>query len=165
MCIRDSLYTLPSVVDDVDLAVTHVIRGEDHVTNTGAQIEIFEALSGTRPEFGHFPLLVGKDGEGLSKRLGSLSIESMRQEGTSPMAILSLLAKLGTSDPVEAVKNIDDLIAGFSFAKIGRAPARFSPDDVARLDIQSVSYTHLDVYKRQHFILFSQVPKRQHCVQ
>lgn len=141
------LYTLPSVVDDVDLAVTHVIRGEDHVTNTGAQIEIFEALSGTRPEFGHFPLLVGKDGEGLSKRLGSLSIESMRQEGTSPMAILSLLAKLGTSDPVEAVKNIDDLIAGFSFAKIGRAPARFSPDDVARLDIQLLHMSTYDEVK------------------
>ncbi len=138
------LYTLPSVVDDVDLGVTHVIRGEDHVTNTGAQIEIFEALSGTRPEFGHFPLLVGKDGEGLSKRLGSLSIESMREDGTSAMAILSLLAKLGTSDPVEAVKKIDNLIAGFSFAKIGRAPARFSPDDVARLDIQLL---HLSSYE------------------
>ncbi len=141
------LYTLPSVVDDVDLDVTHVIRGEDHVTNTGAQIEIFEALSGTRPEFGHFPLLVGKDGEGLSKRLGSLSIESMRQEGTSPMAILSLLAKLGTSDPVEAVKNIDDLISGFSFTKIGRAPARFSPDDVARLDVQLLHMSTYDEVK------------------
>ena len=141
------LYTLPSVVDDVDLDVTHVIRGEDHVTNTGAQIEIFEALSGTRPEFGHFPLLVGKDGEGLSKRLGSLSIESMRQEGTSPMAILSLLAKLGTSDSVEAVKNIDDLISGFSFTKIGRAPARFSPDDVARLDVQLLHMSTYDEVK------------------
>lgn len=130
------LYTLPSVVDDVDLGVTHVVRGEDHVTNTGAQIEIFEALSGTRPEFGHFPLLVGKDGEGLSKRLGSLSIESLRDEGVSPMAILSLLAKLGTSDAVEACDNIEKLISGFSFDKIGRAPARFSPDDVYRLNEQ-----------------------------
>jgi glutamyl-tRNA synthetase len=138
------LYTLPSVVDDVQLGVTHVIRGEDHVTNTGAQIEIFESLSGVRPEFGHFPLLVGKDGEGLSKRLGSLSIESMRHDGTSPMAILSLLAKLGTSDPVEAVKHIDDLIAGFSFDKIGRAPARFSPDDVERLDVQLLHLSTFD---------------------
>ncbi|MBN8648215.1 MAG: glutamate--tRNA ligase [Caulobacterales bacterium] len=147
------LYTLPSVVDDVDLAVTHVIRGEDHVTNTGAQIEIFEAISGTRPEFGHFPLLVGKDGEGLSKRLGSLSIESMRHDGTSPMAILSLLAKLGTSDPVEAVKKIDDLIAGFSFTKIGRAPARFSPDDVARLDIQLLHMSSYNEVKEKLSVL------------
>lgn len=138
------LYTLPSVVDDVDLGVTHVVRGEDHVTNTGAQIEIFEALSGTRPQFGHFPLLVGKDGEGLSKRLGSLSIESLRDEGVSPMSILSLLAKLGTSDAVEAFDNIDKLIDGFSFDKIGRAPARFSPLDVYRLDAQLLQNSTFD---------------------
>lgn len=130
------LYTLPSVVDDVDLGITHVVRGEDHVTNSGAQIEIFEALSGRRPEFGHFPLLVGAEGEALSKRLGSMSIESLREEGVEPMAILSLLAKLGTSDPVEAYSNLDDLVSGFAFAKIGRAPARFNPDDVYRLDTQ-----------------------------
>ncbi len=141
------LYTLPSVVDDVDLGITHVIRGEDHVTNTGAQIEIFEALSGTRPEFGHFPLLVGKDGEGLSKRLGSLSIESMRGDGVEPMAILSLLAKLGTSDAVEAVKSIDDLVGTFDFAKIGRAPARFNPEDVVRLNSQLLHITEYDAVK------------------
>lgn len=143
------LYTLPSVVDDVDLGITHVIRGEDHVTNTGAQIEIFEALSGTRPEFGHFPLLVGKDGEGLSKRLGSLSIESMRDDGVAPMAILSLLAKIGTSDAVEAKKSIPELIETFGFEKIGRAPARFSPDDVARLNSQLLHITEYDEVKSQ----------------
>ena len=141
------LYTLPSVVDDVELGISHVIRGEDHVTNTGAQIEIFEALSGTRPEFGHFPLLVGKDGEGLSKRLGSLSIESMRGDGVEPMAILSLLAKLGTSDAVEAVLSIDDLIGTFDFAKIGRAPARFNPEDVTRLNSQLLHITEYDAVK------------------
>lgn len=141
------LYTLPSVVDDVELGISHVIRGEDHVTNTGAQIEIFEALSGTRPEFGHFPLLVGKDGEGLSKRLGSLSIESMRGDGVEPMAILSLLAKLGTSDAVEAVLSIDDLIVTFDFAKIGRAPARFNPEDVTRLNSQLLHITEYDAVK------------------
>ncbi len=130
------LYTLPSVVDDVDLGITHVVRGEDHVTNSGAQIEIFEALSGRRPEFGHFPLLVGAEGEALSKRLGSMSIESLREEGVEPMAILSLLAKLGTSDPVEAYADLNDLVSGFAFGKIGRAPARFNPDDVYRLDTQ-----------------------------
>jgi glutamyl-tRNA synthetase len=131
------LYTLPSVVDDVDLGVTHVIRGEDHVTNTGAQAEIFEALTGgKRPEFGHFPLLVGADGETLSKRIGSLSVESLREDGVAPLAVLSLMARIGTSDPVEAVDSLDALIAGFDFAKIGRAPARFDPDDVRRLDAQ-----------------------------
>ena len=130
------LYTLPSVVDDVDLGITHVVRGEDHVTNSGAQIEIFEAISGARPEFGHFPLLVGAQGEALSKRLGSMSIESLRDEDIAPMAILSLLAKLGTSDSVEAHSKIEDLVASFSFDKIGRAPARFNPEDVYRLDAQ-----------------------------
>jgi glutamyl-tRNA synthetase len=131
------LYTLPSVVDDVDLGVTHVIRGEDHVTNTGAQAEIFEALTGgKRPEFGHFPLLVGADGETLSKRIGSLSVESLREDGVAPLAVLSLMARIGTSDPVEAVDSLDALIAGFDFAKIGRAPARFDPEDVRRLDAQ-----------------------------
>jgi glutamyl-tRNA synthetase len=131
------LYTLPSVVDDVDLGVSHVIRGEDHVTNTGAQIEIFEALTGgKRPEFGHFPLLVGADGETLSKRIGSLSVESLRAQGVAPLAVLSLMARIGTSDPVEAVDTLDALIAGFDFAKIGRAPARFDPEDVRRLDAQ-----------------------------
>jgi glutamyl-tRNA synthetase len=131
------LYTLPSVVDDVDLGVTHVIRGEDHVTNTGAQAEIFEALTGgKRPEFGHFPLLVGADGETLSKRIGSLSVESLRDDGVAPLAVLSLMARIGTSDPVEAVDSLDALVAGFDFSKIGRAPARFDPDDVRRLDAQ-----------------------------
>jgi glutamyl-tRNA synthetase len=139
------LYTLPSVVDDVDLGVTHVIRGEDHVTNTGAQAEIFEALTGgSRPEFGHFPLLVGADGETLSKRIGSLSVESLRDEGVAPLAVLSLMARIGTSDPVEAVETLDALVAGFDFSKIGRAPARFDPEDVKRLDaqlLQKASYT------------------------
>jgi glutamyl-tRNA synthetase len=131
------LYTLPSVVDDVDLGVTHVIRGEDHVTNTGAQAEIFDALTGgKRPQFGHFPLLVGADGETLSKRIGSLSVESLREDGVAPLAVLSLMARIGTSDPVEAVDDLNTLIAGFDFSKIGRAPARFDPDDVRRLDAQ-----------------------------
>jgi glutamyl-tRNA synthetase len=130
------LYTLPSVVDDMDLGITHVIRGEDHVTNTGAQIEIFEALGGAVPLFGHFPLLVGADGEGLSKRIGSLSLESLREKGVEPMAVSSLMARLGTSDPVEAVSDLDVLARSFAFEKIGRAPARFDPADVRRLNAQ-----------------------------
>jgi glutamyl-tRNA synthetase len=142
------LYTLPSVVDDVDLGVTHVIRGEDHVTNTGAQAEIFEALTGgKRPEFGHFPLLVGADGETLSKRIGSLSVESLREQGVAPLAVLSLMARIGTSDPVEAVDNLNALIAGFDFAKIGRAPARFDPEDVRRLDAQLLQHADYTAIK------------------
>src|SRR6201996_2874973 len=88
------LYTLPSVADDIDMAISHVVRGEDHVTNTAAQIEIFQALGAAVPEFAHFPLLVGAGGEALSKRLGSLSLESRRAGGTEPMAVPSYLAKI-----------------------------------------------------------------------
>jgi glutamyl-tRNA synthetase len=130
------LYTLPSVVDDIDMAITHVVRGEDHVTNAGVQIEIFEALGAAAPVMAHFPLLVGADGEALSKRLGSLSVESLRVEGVEPLAVLSHLAKLGTSDPVEARDSIAKLTAEFDFAKIGRAPARFDPEELKRVNAQ-----------------------------
>jgi glutamyl-tRNA synthetase len=128
------LYTLPSVVDDVDFNITHIVRGEDHVTNSGVQIEIFEALGARAPDFGHFPLLVGADGEALSKRLGSLSVLDLRAQGYEPMALLSHLAKLGTSDPVEARLSFDQLAAEFSFDKIGRAPARFDPEELKRVN-------------------------------
>jgi len=127
------LYTLPSVVDDIDLAITHVIRGEDHVVNTAAQIEILEALGGARPVFAHYPMIVGADGEKLSKRLGSLSLESLREDGIDPMAVNSLLAKIGTSDPVEPRRTLAELAADFAFEKIGHAPARLDPDDLKRL--------------------------------
>jgi len=125
------LYTLPSVVDDIEAKITHVIRGEDHVTNSGAQIEIFQALSDHLPIFAHTPLLVGKDGKGLSKRLGSLSMDQMREQGLEPLAICSLLGKIGTSDPIEARPSMDVLKDEFSFGKIGRAPARFDEDELA----------------------------------
>jgi len=128
------LYTLPSVVDDIDLKITHVVRGEDHVTNSGAQIEIFQALGGEAPTFAHTPLLVGADGDKLSKRLGSLSLGEFRDRGIEPMAVCSLMAKLGTSDPVEARSDLATLAGEFDFAKIGRAPARFDEADVVRLN-------------------------------
>ena len=128
------LYTLPSVVDDIEFNITHIVRGEDHVTNTGVQIEIFEALGAKAPEFGHFPLIVGAEGEGLSKRLGSLSVSELRAQGYEPMAINSLLAKLGTSDPVEARTSIDELAREFSYDKIGRASARFSEEELKRVN-------------------------------
>ena len=132
------LYTLPSVVDDIDMAITHVIRGEDHVTNTGAQIEIFEALGGSVPEFAHMPLLVGADGQALSKRLGSLSIAEMRDQGYEPIAITSHLGRIGTSDPLEVAESIQALGAGFAFSKMGRSPARYDTADLDRLNAQAL---------------------------
>jgi glutamyl-tRNA synthetase len=128
------LYTLPSVVDDIDMKITHVIRGEDHVTNTGVQIEIFEALGAPVPAFAHFSMLVGAGGEALSKRLGSLSIEGLREEGIEPQAINSLLAKLGTSDPVIPRASLEELITDFDLAKFSRAPAHFDPNDLKALN-------------------------------
>lgn len=125
------LYTLPSVVDDIDAKISHVIRGEDHVTNSGAQIEIFKALGGGVPVFAHTPLLVGADGKSLSKRIGSLSMNELREQGIEPMAINSLLAKIGTSDPVEPRLATNILTEEFSFDKIGRAPARFDEAELA----------------------------------
>ncbi|HEY6577954.1 MAG TPA: glutamate--tRNA ligase, partial [Rhizomicrobium sp.] len=129
------LYTLPSVADDFDFAVTHVIRGEDHVTNTAVQIEIFEALAAPVPQFAHFPLLVGAGGEALSKRLGSLSLRSLREdEGIEPLALACYLAKTGTSDPIELRHSLDALAREFAFEKIGRAPAHFDPAELVHLN-------------------------------
>jgi glutamyl-tRNA synthetase len=128
------LYTLPSVVDDIDFKITHIIRGEDHVTNTGMQIEIFEALGAAVPVFAHFSMLVGAGGEALSKRLGSLAIEGLREDGIEPQAINSLLAKLGTSDPVVVRATLEELIADFDLTKFSRAPAHFDPADLKTLN-------------------------------
>jgi glutamyl-tRNA synthetase len=128
------LYTLPSVVDDVEMGITHVVRGEDHVTNTGAQIEIFEALGAVSPGFAHMALLIGADGEALSKRLGSLSISDMRDQGFEPLAIVSHLARIGTSDPLELGGSLPEIWANFAFDKMGRAPARYDTADLDRLN-------------------------------
>lgn len=141
------LYTLPSVVDDIDANITHVIRGEDHVTNSGAQIEIFHALGGTEPIFAHTPLLVDKDGGKLSKRLDSLSMRQLREEGYEPMAILSLLAKIGTSDPVEERFALKELSDEFSFGKIGRAPARFDDVELRALNAKILHETPYAIVK------------------
>ncbi len=128
------LYTLPSVVDDIAYGMTHIMRGEDHVTNSGAQIEIFAALGAKSPELAHHPLLVGSDGEKLSKRFGSLSVLGLREEGLEPMAVLSLLAKIGTSDQVEVRQTIGELAEEFAFSKIARAPARFDHKELEGLN-------------------------------
>ncbi len=135
--IRDDgsfLYTLPSVVDDIDYQISHIVRGEDHVTNSGAQIEIIQALGGTPPEMAHTSLLIGADGAALSKRLGSLSMDVLREQGIEPMAICSLLAKLGTSENIEPRASLGELAAEFGFDKFGRAPARFDEAELKRLN-------------------------------
>src|SRR5205814_1630199 len=123
------LYLLPSVIDDVDLGITHIVRGEDHVSNSAAQIQMFEALGAKAPHFAHEALLVAAEGK-LSKRLGSYGAEHLRAEGVEPMALLSVLARIGTSQPVEPVASLDELAAGFGFATFGRAPAHFDPHEV-----------------------------------
>ncbi|AML50133.1 glutamate--tRNA ligase [Falsihalocynthiibacter arcticus] len=127
------LYTLASVCDDVDYGVTNVVRGSDHVTNTATQIQIIEALGGTVPSFAHHSLLTGPQGEALSKRLGTLSLRDMRAAGIAPMAILSLMARLGSSDPVELRSEMSDLIAGFDISNFGAAPTKFDSEDLKPL--------------------------------
>lgn len=123
------LYLLPSVIDDVDLGVTHVVRGEDHVSNSATQIQMFEALGAKPPHFAHEALLVAAEGK-LSKRLGSYGTEHLRAEGVEPMAMLSVLARIGTSQPVEPFGSLDELAKDFDFAHFGRAPAHFDPHEV-----------------------------------
>jgi glutamyl-tRNA synthetase len=129
------LYTLPSVVDDVDFKVSHVIRGADHISNTGVQVQITRALGATPPTYAHFSLFLSADGRPLSKRLDAdLTLEAMRGTGLEPMAINSLLARLGTSDAVEAKASLDDLVSGFDIAHLGRADIRFDPVDLDKMN-------------------------------
>jgi glutamyl-tRNA synthetase len=127
------LYTLASVVDDVEMGVTDVVRGADHVTNTAVQVQIMAALGAVPPRFAHHSLLTGPGGEALSKRLGALSLAELRAEGVEPMALLSLMARLGTSDPVEPRATPDGLVAGFDLSRYGAAPVRFDPDELRAL--------------------------------
>lgn len=137
------LYTLPSVIDDVDFGVTHVIRGEDHVVNTAVQIEITQALGGTVPAYAHHSLLTGADGKGLSKRLGSLSIGQMRDGGFEAMAVVSQAALLGTSDSIHPCTEYRELVEGFDLHKLSRAPARF---DEAELTALNAKLLHMTPY-------------------
>lgn len=138
------LYTLPSVVDDIEFGVTHVIRGGDHVTNTGAQITIFDALGGPTPQFGHHNLLQDASGEGLSKRTGALSIASLNADGLEPMAVASLATLIGTGQPVEACTNLDELGALFDPTKVSKSDAKFDAEDLVNLNeklLHEMSYS------------------------
>ena len=124
------LYTLASVVDDTEMGVTHVVRGSDHVTNTATQIQIINALGGTVPSFAHHSLLTGPQGESLSKRLGVLSIRDLRESGIEPEALLSLMARLGSSQPVELRLSLEEIAEGFELSQFGSAPTKFDVNDL-----------------------------------
>ncbi len=124
------LYTIASVVDDTEMGVTDVVRGSDHVTNTATQIQIIEALGGTCPRFAHHSLLTGPQGEALSKRLGTLALRDLREQGVQPMALLSLMARLGSSDPVELRSDMAELVEGFDVSRFGAAPTKFDVQDL-----------------------------------
>ncbi|PIV74534.1 MAG: glutamate--tRNA ligase [Rhodobacteraceae bacterium CG17_big_fil_post_rev_8_21_14_2_50_65_11] len=124
------LYTLASVVDDTEMGVTHVVRGSDHVTNTATQIQIMQALGHVAPTFAHHSLLTGPQGEALSKRLGTLALKDLRENGVEPMALLSHMARIGSSQPVELCDTLDDLASGFDLDHFGAAPTKFDVDDL-----------------------------------
>ncbi|OUS22436.1 glutamate--tRNA ligase [Litorivita pollutaquae] len=138
------LYTLASVCDDVDFGITHVVRGSDHVTNTATQIQIIKALGGTVPSFAHHSLLTGPQGEALSKRLGTLALRDLRAAGVHPMALLSLMARLGSSDPVELRRDMAELIDGFELSHFGSAPTKFDEQDLFPLTAKYLSQQPLE---------------------
>lgn len=127
------LYMLPSAIDDIDMGITDVLRGEDHVSNTAVQVQMFTALGTEPPRFAHEALLVGREGK-LSKRLGSLSVDALREMGIEPAALVALLARLGTSQPVEPIADRRVLVEGFDLSHFGRAPARFDEAELERLN-------------------------------
>jgi glutamyl-tRNA synthetase len=134
------LYTLPSVVDDIDMGVTHVIRGEDHVTNTAVQVQLFERLGGSVPQFGHHNLLTLPSGEGLSKRLGHLSLASLREQGYEPAAVAALAVLIGTSHAVEPVSSLRDLVDKVDLADVSHSAAKFDPAELAQLNARTLHH-------------------------
>lgn len=139
------LYMLPSAIDDADMAISHVVRGEDHVSNTALQLQMFDAMGAVPPDFAHAALLVGTEGK-LSKRLGSIGVDAFRAAGIEPEAIIALLARLGTSDPVEPLTDRGPLIATFDLARFGRAPARFDDAELETLNakiIHQLPFAHV----------------------
>lgn len=144
------LYTLPSVVDDVDYGITHIVRGEDHVTNSAVQVQIFETVGGKAPEMAHFALMTGKGGEGLSKRHGAMSIGEYRDEaGLEAMSIVSLIARVGTSEPIEAFTTAQPLIDGFDFGKFSRSTAKLDPADLDMLNAKILHALPYEAVKDQ----------------
>jgi glutamyl-tRNA synthetase len=137
------LYTFASSVDDMDMGVTNIVRGGDHVTNTATQIQIIQAMGGTVPTFAHHSLLTGPQGEALSKRLGTLSLRDLRAQGVERMALLSLMARLGSSQPVDLRADLDEIADGFELSQFGSAPTKFDAEDLwplTRGHVQGLAY-------------------------
>ncbi|MGR3715624.1 MAG: glutamate--tRNA ligase [Thermohalobaculum sp.] len=143
------LYTLASVVDDMEMGVTHVVRGADHVTNTGAQIQIFAALGGHPPSFAHHSLLTGPQGEALSKRLGTLALADLREAGVEPVALVAFLARLGSARPVEVMTSLDEVLAGFDIASFGLSPTKFDPDELRLHSAKTLRGLPLECVKKR----------------
>lgn len=142
------LYHLCSVIDDVDYQITHIVRGEDHVSNTACHIQMFEALGAQPPLFAHLPLLSDKDGSKLSKRIGSLSLRDLSQdEGLESMAVVSLMARLGSSDPIEPFTSVNDVIAGFDISKFSRGTPKFDSEELYRLNAKILHDTNFSAVK------------------
>ena len=143
------LYMLPSAIDDVEMGVTQVLRGEDHVSNTATQVQMFTALGAQPPQFAHEALLVGAEGK-LSKRLGSLGVADLREAGIEPEALVALLGRLGTSDPVDPTLDAEALAASFDLSRFGRAPARFDEAELHRVNAAVVH--HLPFARVAHLL-------------
>ncbi len=141
------LYHICSVIDDIEYGITHVIRGEDHVSNTACHIQMFEALGAKAPEFAHLPLLSDDKGGKLSKRLGSLSLNDLQEEGLEPMSIVSLMARLGTSDPIEPFTDVNDVIDNFDISKFSRGTPKFDKDELNRLNAKILHETEFSCVK------------------
>lgn len=141
------LYTLTSVADDIALGITHVIRGEDHVSNTGTQIEIFEALGGRVPQFAHHNLLTGAEGEGLSKRLGSLSLSDLRDDGFEALAVAIMAVLTGSSLPIEPYSSLDAIAEKLDLSMISHGSARFDPAELESLNARMLHATSFETVR------------------
>ncbi len=143
------LYTLPSVVDDIDLGVTHVIRGDDHVTNTAVQIQIFEALGRSAPTFGHHNLLTDASGEGLSKRTGALSIRALRESGVEALAVAALAVLVGSAEAVRPVASLSELASAFELTDISRGAARFDEAELRALSARILHHLPFEAVRER----------------
>lgn len=132
------LYHICSVIDDIEYGITHVVRGEDHVSNTACHIQMFEALGAKPPEFAHLPLLSDKDGGKLSKRIGSLSLRDLRDDGLEPMSVVSLMARLGSSEPIEAFSDIETVVKNFDITKFSKGAPKFDAEELVRLNTKII---------------------------
>ena len=147
------LYHLPSVIDDIEEGISHIIRGEDHISNTAFHIQIFEALGGSIPEFAHHPFLTDQDGKGFGKRLGSLSIENLKADGYEDVSIINYLINIGSSEDIKPETVKDNIIKNFDIKNISTSSAKFSEDVLKSLNANILkNYTFEQVRKRINFI-------------